>query len=91
MRYGRIPGARHLFFNDLLNADKSFRSREELRAIVDAQGVAADKDIIAYCRLSHPCHGSLFHPHRTARLDNVRVYDGSWTEMGQPGRRPSNA
>ncbi len=82
MRYGRIPGARHLFFNDLLNADKSFRSREELRVIVDARGVAPDKDIIAYCRLSHRATVLYFTLTELLGLDNVRVYDGSWTEWG---------
>lgn len=82
MRYGRIPGARHLFFNDLLNADKSFKSRAELRAIVDARGVAPDKDIIAYCRLSHRATVLYFVLTELLGLDNVRVYDGSWTEWG---------
>ena len=82
MRYGRIPDARHLYFNDLLNADTSFRSREELRAIVDAQGVAPHKDIIAYCRLSHRATVLYFVLTELLGLDNVRVYDGSWTEWG---------
>lgn len=82
MRYGRIPGARHLFFNDLLNADKSFKPREEMRAIVDARGVAPDKDIIAYCRLSHRATVLYFTLTELLGLDNVRVYDGSWTEWG---------
>jgi thiosulfate/3-mercaptopyruvate sulfurtransferase len=82
MRYGRIPGARHLYFNDLLNTDTSFRSREELRAIVDAHGVAPDQDIIAYCRLSHRATVLYFTLTELLGLDNVRVYDGSWTEWG---------
>ena len=82
MRYGRIPGARHLYFNELLNSDTSFRSREELRAIVDARGVAPDKDIIAYCRLSHRATVLYFTLTELLGLDNVRIYDGSWTEWG---------
>jgi len=82
MRYGRIPGARHLYFNELLNSDTSFRSREELSAIVDARGVAPDKDIIAYCRLSHRATVLYFTLTELLGLDNVRIYDGSWTEWG---------
>ncbi len=82
MRYGRIPGARHLFFNELLNADTSFKPRDELRAVVDARGVAPDKDVIAYCRLSHRATVLYFTLTELLGLDNVRVYDGSWTEWG---------
>ena len=82
MRYGRLPGARPLYFNELLNSDTSFRSREELRAIVDARGVAPDKDIIAYCRLSHRATVLYFTLTELLGLDNVRIYDGSWTEWG---------
>ncbi len=82
MRYGRIPGARHLYFEDLLNADRSFKSRAELRAIVDARGVAPERDIIAYCRLSPRATVLYFTLTELLGLDNVRVYDGSWTEWG---------
>jgi len=49
---------------------------------VDAQGVAPDKDIIAYCRLSHRATVLYFTLTELLGLDNVRVYDGSWTEWG---------
>ncbi len=32
MRYGRIPGAKHLFYMDLLDENKAFKSPEEIRA-----------------------------------------------------------
>jgi thiosulfate/3-mercaptopyruvate sulfurtransferase len=82
MRYGRIPGARHLFFGDLLNADQSFKSAEELRRVTAACGVATGKNIIAYCRLSHRATVVYFVLTELLGLDNTRVYDGSWTEWG---------
>ena len=33
VRYGRIPGARHLHYVDLLDADKRFKSAAEIRAL----------------------------------------------------------
>ena len=82
MRYGRIPGAKHFFFEDMLKADKSFKSREELAPLADSRGVSAEKDIIVYCRLSHRATVLYFALTELLGLDNVRVYDGSWTEWG---------
>ncbi len=82
MCYGRIPGARHVFFENLLNADKSLKSREELQAVFDASGADPDKDIIAYCRLSHRATVLYFALTEIIGLKRVRVYDGSWTEWG---------
>lgn len=82
MIYGRIPGARHLFFENLLNADKSLKSREELKAIFGASGADPDKDIITYCRLSHRATVLYFALTEIVGLDRVKVYDGSWTEWG---------
>lgn len=82
MCYGRIPGARHLFFDDLLTADKRLKPREELQSIASACGVAHDKDIIVYCRLSHRATVLYFALTQLLGFNNIRVYDGSWTEWG---------
>src|SRR5690606_5028572 len=54
-RAGRIPGARHLFFKELLNEDDSFKPAPELRGIFEAAGVVPEKveDVVCYCRLTH--------------------------------------
>jgi thiosulfate/3-mercaptopyruvate sulfurtransferase len=82
LRYGRIPGAKHLMFEELLNADKSFKPRDEMRAVVEARGTAAASDIVTYCRMSHRATVLYFALHELLGYDNVRVYDGSWTEWG---------
>lgn len=82
MCYGRIPGARHLFFDNLLTANKSLKPQEELRHVVEACGAGPGKDIIVYCRLSHRATVLYFALTQIVGLDNVRVYDGSWTEWG---------
>ncbi len=81
-RYGRIPGARHLHYSDLLNADKSFRAPDEIRCILETRGVKDDHDIIVYCRLSHRATVVYFALTELMGIDRVRVYDGSWTEWG---------
>jgi thiosulfate/3-mercaptopyruvate sulfurtransferase len=82
VRYGRIPGARHLYYTDLLNADQAFKPAAELAALLAARAAGPDAKIIAYCRMSH--RATVLHFALTQILGhaNVRVYDGSWTEWG---------
>jgi thiosulfate/3-mercaptopyruvate sulfurtransferase len=82
MRYGRIPGAQHLHYEDLLTADRSFKPAAELASLAEARGANRDRDTILYCRLSH--RATVLHFALTELLGykNVRVYDGSWTEWG---------
>lgn len=82
LRYGRIPGAKHLIFEDLLENDKSFKPTEEVRAAVEARGATAGTDVITYCRMSHRATVLYFALTELLGYDKVRVYDGSWTEWG---------
>jgi thiosulfate/3-mercaptopyruvate sulfurtransferase len=81
-RHGRIPGARHLHSSDLLQADGRFKPELELRALAEARGATADKDIILYCRLSHRATLVYFVLTQLLGYPRVRSYDGSWTEWG---------
>ena len=82
VRPGRIPGARHLFFRDLLDDRNAFRSAEDIRALLDERGVKESDRVIAYCRMSHRATVAYFALTQILGMDNVRVYDGSWTEWG---------
>jgi thiosulfate/3-mercaptopyruvate sulfurtransferase len=82
MRAGRIPGARHLHFLDLLDENMAFRPPTELEALLEARSITRDKDTIAYCRLSHRATVIHFALTELLGFENVRVYDGSWTEWG---------
>jgi thiosulfate/3-mercaptopyruvate sulfurtransferase len=82
VRYGRIPGARHLFFEELLDANKAFRPVPELQRIVEARGAAPGRDIVTYCRMSHRATVLYFALTELLGFKHVRVYDGSWTEWG---------
>ncbi len=82
LRYGRIPGAKHLYFEDLLAADKSFKPVGEIRKLVQAAGAAPEKETIAYCRMSHRATVLYFVLTQLLDYKKVRVYDGSWTEWG---------
>lgn len=82
LRYGRIPGARHLMFESLLREDTSFRSPDEIRHLLEAVGVGSAVEAITYCRMSHRATVLYFAMTELAGLQAVKVYDGSWTEWG---------
>jgi thiosulfate/3-mercaptopyruvate sulfurtransferase len=83
-RTGRIPGASHLYYRDLLNADDSYKSAQEILARLADLGLRPDDapEIVCYCRLSH--RASLVWTALThiAGFEGVKIYDGSWTEWG---------
>lgn len=83
-RTGRIPGAVHLFFRELVSEDDTFLSPDELRSIFANAGATAESpdEVVAYCRLSHRATLAWFAMQHILGFDNVRVYDGSWTEWG---------
>ncbi|MDP2618817.1 MAG: sulfurtransferase [Hyphomicrobiales bacterium] len=83
-RAGRIPGAVHLFFRNLLNDDDTYKSREELLAAFEGVGATPDKveEIVVYCRLSHRASFTWVAMKHILGFENVRIYDGSWTEWG---------
>jgi thiosulfate/3-mercaptopyruvate sulfurtransferase len=81
-RHGRIPGARHLFFRDLLDEHGRLLDRDTLQRIVDEKVGGTPTLIVNYCRLSHRSTLGWIALSEVLGHDNVRVYDGSWTEWG---------
>jgi thiosulfate/3-mercaptopyruvate sulfurtransferase len=82
VRYGRIPGARHLHYVNLLNADKTFKSSAEIAELPALRELAAKKKVITYCRMSHRATVLYFALTQLLGLNEIQVYDGSWTEWG---------
>ncbi|GAB3479759.1 sulfurtransferase [Nocardiopsis coralliicola] len=81
-RAGHIPTARNIPWAKAANEDGTFKSDEELREIYSAAGVDLDSDVIAYCRIGERSSHTWFALHELLGLDNVKNYDGSWTEYG---------
>ena len=83
-RAGRIPGAVHLYFRRFLNEDDSFKSPDDIRAVLAAAGIAPAQfdEVVCYCRLSHRATLAWVALAHVLGLGNVKIYDGSWTEWG---------
>ena len=83
-RAGRIPGAAHLYFKRFLNEDDSFKSPDEIRAVLTAARIVPAKfeEVVCYCRLSHRATLAWVALAHVLGLGNVKIYDGSWTEWG---------
>ena len=82
LRYGRIPGAKHLYFEELLDGNKAFKPVPEVEQLVAARGAVPDRDIVTYCRMSHRATVIYFALTQLLGYKKVRIYDGSWTEWG---------
>lgn len=82
VRHGRIPGARHAYFEDMLNEDKTFKPAAEIRGLLESAGALSAKETITYCRMSHRATVLYFALTELLGRDGIRVYDGSWTEWG---------
>jgi thiosulfate/3-mercaptopyruvate sulfurtransferase len=81
-RAGHIRGARNIPWGQAANADGTFKSADELRALYGGQGITPDKDVIAYCRIGERSSHTWFVLKYLLGHQNVRNYDGSWTEWG---------
>jgi len=84
---GHIPGAIHLSFNDVLNADKAFKTKAELEKVMAAYGVTADSPIIVSCQSGK--RAAVLYIAFTSVLGykNVKMYDGSYNEWVANGNK----
>ncbi|MCY9786161.1 sulfurtransferase [Nocardiopsis sp. EMB25] len=81
-RPGHIPTARNIPWAKTANEDGTFKTADELRELYTEAGVDLDKEIIAYCRIGERSSHTWFALHEIVGLENVKNYDGSWTEYG---------
>jgi thiosulfate/3-mercaptopyruvate sulfurtransferase len=81
-RSGHIPGAINVPWAQAVREDGTFKSADELRELYGAKGTLDGQDIVAYCRIGERSAHTWFVLHELLGHDNVRNYDGSWTEWG---------
>jgi thiosulfate/3-mercaptopyruvate sulfurtransferase len=81
-RGGHIPGAHSVPWGKACNDDGAFKSADELKQLYGAEGVTPSTDVIAYCRIGERSSHTWFVLKYLLGVENVRNYDGSWTEWG---------
>ncbi len=83
LRGGHIPGAHGVPWKKAVNEDATFKSATELRKIYQEElGLKPTDDVIAYCRIGERSSHTWFVLTYLLGFQNVRNYDGSWTEWG---------
>jgi len=89
LRAGHIPTAQSVPWARAVAEDGGFKPRAELETIYrDEAGIADGDAVIAYCRIGERSSHTWFVLKHLLGLENVRNYDGSWTEWGSAVRVP---
>jgi thiosulfate/3-mercaptopyruvate sulfurtransferase len=81
-RPGHIPTAVNVPWSKAANEDGTFKSDDELRKLYEDAGLDTGKDTIAYCRIGERSSHTWFVLRELLGQQNVKNYDGSWTEYG---------
>ena len=81
LRAGHIPGSKNVFYKDLLKADDTMKSPDEMRQVFVEAGVDLDKPVITSCGSGVTAAILSLGLTRMGKTDHS-LYDGSWTEWG---------
>jgi thiosulfate/3-mercaptopyruvate sulfurtransferase len=81
-RAGHIPGAANIPWAQASNEDGTFKSADALAALYQSKGITGGDEVIAYCRIGERSSHTWFVLKYLLGYDNVKNYDGSWTEWG---------
>jgi thiosulfate/3-mercaptopyruvate sulfurtransferase len=89
LRPGHIPSAASVPWAKAAAPDASFKTRAELEEVyLDGAGLTPGDDVIAYCRIGERSSHTWFVLTHLLGFENVKNYDGSWTEWGSAVRVP---
>jgi thiosulfate/3-mercaptopyruvate sulfurtransferase len=89
LRGGHIPGAKSVPWKTAAKDDGTFKSAEELRKIyVENLNFSPSEPTVVYCRIGERSSHTWFVLTKLLGFENVRNYDGSWTEWGNSVRVP---
>ena len=81
-RAGHIPTAASVPWAQAVRDDGTFKPADELRALYEGKGVTPEKQVTAYCRIGERSAHTWFVLRELLGYEDVRNYDGSWTEWG---------
>lgn len=81
LRAGHIPRSRNVPFGTLLNADKTYKTTAETKAVFEAAGVDLTKPIVTSCGSGVTAAVLALALERMGHKEWA-LYDGSWSEWG---------
>lgn len=83
-RAGHIPTAANVPWAQAAAEDGTFKSADALTALYQGKGVTGTgvDEVIAYCRIGERSSHTWFVLQYLLGYENVKNYDGSWTEWG---------
>ncbi|MFW5921833.1 MAG: sulfurtransferase [Halodesulfurarchaeum sp.] len=87
-RGGHIPGAKNVPTTSVLREDGTFKSPEDLLELYRDVGIDEEQSVITYCRVGERSSIEWFVLHELLDFEDVKNYDGSWTEWGNLVRAP---
>jgi thiosulfate/3-mercaptopyruvate sulfurtransferase len=81
-RAGHIPTAQSIPWAQAVRDDGTFKSADELRELYAGKGVTPERAVTAYCRIGERSAHTWFVLRELLGYEDVKNYDGSWTEWG---------
>lgn len=86
LRGGHIPGAVHIDWEQAVLPNGNFRTRKEIEEVYSH--LNPTEDTVVYCRVGDRAAHTWFVLKYLLGFENVRNYDGSWSEWGNMVRMP---
>lgn len=81
-RGGHIPGASNISWSSAVADDGTFKPADQLRQLYHEHDLSPQDEVVVYCRIGERSSHSWFVLKYLLGYENVRNYDGSWTEWG---------
>ncbi|MEX2213023.1 MAG: sulfurtransferase [Phycisphaeraceae bacterium] len=83
LRGGHIPGAKNVPWAKAVAETGEFKPRAELEKLyLGEAGLKPGEEVVAYCRIGERSSHTWFVLKYLLGFENVKNYDGSWTEWG---------
>ena len=81
LRSGHIPNSKNIWYEELLNSDKTFKELPIIRELFEINGIDLSKPVITTCGTGVTA-AILFLALEMLKVRKVSLYDGSWSEWG---------
>lgn len=85
---GHLPGAVFMNFKEILNANGSFKTKEEIMEVAAKFGATPDKNIVVYCQTGIKAAPVYVALKEIAGFNNVKLYAGAYAEWASINENP---